>query len=99
MAPLWPGRRQFGALIRAPFLWPLSGVFDLMLSRVRRLGWVSKIHPPSPQPSPQRGEGEREPIFMLFKTYVRLDVSGRRTLPKRLGQSPLPLGGPTFREG
>jgi len=44
------------------------------------------------QPSPHGGEGEREPIFVLFKTGVRLDFSGRRTSTKHLGQSPLPLG-------
>jgi len=62
------------------------------------LGWFGLVYvvwfraSPSPQPSPHGGEGEREPIFVLFKTGVRLDFSGRRTSTKHLGQSPLPLG-------
>jgi hypothetical protein len=36
---------------------------------------------------------------MRFKTQVQLGISRRRISIKHLGQFPLPLGGPTFREG
>ena len=34
---------------------------------------MTDIYPPHPSPLPQGGEGEREPIFVLFKTCVRLE--------------------------
>ncbi|GLH38052.1 hypothetical protein RS1P1_23340 [Pseudomonas moraviensis] len=52
---------------------------------------------PSPQPPetsdrPQGGEGEREPIFKLFKPEIDSEITSRCISDKQLGQSPLPLG-------
>jgi hypothetical protein len=46
--------------------------------------------PPHPSPLPQGGEGEREPICVLFKSCVQLGISSRRNLREQRGQSPLP---------
>ncbi len=65
---------------------------------------MAEIAPPHPSPPetsdrPQGGEGEREQISAVFKPEFDLRFTGRRTSTKHLGQSPLPPGGPTFREG
>jgi hypothetical protein len=41
--------------------------------------------PPHPSPLPQGGEGEREPICMLFRSCVQLGLSSRRTSFKHFG--------------
>jgi hypothetical protein len=54
---------------------------------------MAEIYPLTPALSPQGGEGEREPIFVLFKTCVRLGISGRylaktpRSVPSPYGRS------------
>ncbi len=50
------------------------------------------------KPKPKQKK-QQESSCMLFKTRVQIGISRRRTSPKHLGQFPLPLGGPTFREG
>jgi len=35
----------------------------------------------------------------LYRIHNRLNASGRRNSNEQRDQSPLPLGGPTFREG
>ncbi len=54
---------------------------------------------PSPQPSPKWGEGEREPIFKLFKPEFD-SISPVEKYLENTSVSPLASrGGPTFREG
>jgi hypothetical protein len=59
------------------------------------LGFVvmRESHPLTPALSPRGGEGEREPIFIVFEIAFTLDISGRCNPNNQLGQFPRPLGG------
>ena len=60
-------------------------------------GWLLICGASAPHPSPL--PRERGPILVGFKICIRLDIACWRAYSKQLGQSPLPTGGPTFREG
>jgi hypothetical protein len=54
---------------------------------------ISQVGVPRPDTSVSPlSQWVREQIFTLFRTRIRLDISGRRTSSRHLGQSPLPMG-------
>ena len=58
-----------------------------------------KSYPLTPALSPKGARGEREQIGGFSEPEFDTEISGRCTFNIHLGQSPLPPGGPTFREG
>ena len=83
----------------------VAAVAWLMAATVLVTVWVRLHSWPSPQPSPG-GRGGRprcRPSYIDLKNRVDYGFattrSGRRITPASPNQSPLPLGGPTFREG